>query len=68
MSFWSGQTKLSVRYGCPYKVGVLRGVMGGIRDCLGKREICSKVWVCGHCRHGRGEGEGQEAPSSKQPR
>ena len=58
MSFWSGQTKLSVRYGCPYKVGVLRGVMGGIPDCLGKGEICSE----------RGRGDGGEAASSKQPR
>ena len=50
MSFWSGQTKLSVRYGCPYKVGVLGGVMGGIPDCLGKGEICSEVWGCDHRR------------------
>ena len=66
MSFWSGQTKLSVRYGCPYKVGVLRGVLGGIRDCLGKGEICREVWGCYHRRQGRGDG--REAASSKQPR
>ena len=66
MRFWSGQKKLSVIYGCPYKVRVLIGVMGGIRDCLGKGETCREVWGCDHRR--QGSGEEREAASSKQPR